>query len=150
MEFKRLSSAFAASPQLSVCDVAAAAAHGFKLIVNNRPDGEEPAQPAAAEIEAAARAAGLDHRHIPISGGWISDADIAALAAAMDEADGPTLAFCRSGMRSTALWALAQAPRMEAGAIIDAARRAGFDLSALRPRLSAGSASQAEGRRGGG
>ncbi|HEV2815679.1 MAG TPA: TIGR01244 family sulfur transferase [Allosphingosinicella sp.] len=93
-----------ADRQLRPEDMEAVAAAGVALIVNNRPDGEEPGQPAGAEIEAAARAAGLDYRHIPVSGGIRPD-QVAAMAAAMGE--GKLLAFCRSGARSTLLWAMA-------------------------------------------
>src|SRR3954468_8339579 len=89
-------------------DMPAIAAHGIRLIVNNRPDGEEPGQPASAEIEAAARAAGLGYRHIPIAGGFPS-AQVEAMAEALE--DGPVLAFCRTGTRSTYLWALARSSR---------------------------------------
>ena len=93
-----------ADRQICPDDMEAVVAAGVALVVNNRPDGEEPGQPTSAEIEAAVRAAGLDYRHIPVSGG-IGPDQVAAMAAAMDE--GKLLAFCRSGTRSTALWALA-------------------------------------------
>jgi uncharacterized protein (TIGR01244 family) len=97
-----------ADRQLQASDMAAAAARGVTLIVNNRPDGEEPGQPAAAEIEAAARAAGLDYVHIPISAEFSGD-KVAALRAALAQAEGRALLFCRSGTRSTYLWTLARA-----------------------------------------
>ena len=94
--------------QIGPEDMAEIAALGVTMIVNNRPDGEEPGQPTGAEIEAAARAAGLDYRHIPVAGG-IAPEQIEAMAEALDEAEGTLLAFCRSGTRSTYLWALARA-----------------------------------------
>lgn len=86
-------------------DIPAIAALGVTAIVNNRPDGEEPGQPANAEIEAAARAAGIDYHFIPVAGGFPEES-IAAMAAALDDAEGKLLAFCRSGARSAHLWAL--------------------------------------------
>src|SRR6185436_2023510 len=86
------------SGQIAAADVAEAAALGVTLIVNNRPDGEEPGQPSGAEIEAAAAAAGLEYRHIPVSGGF-SQGQVAEMAGALDEAEGKVLAFCRSGTR---------------------------------------------------
>lgn len=102
------------------------------MIVNNRPDGEEPGQPAAAEIEAAARAANLGYRHIPVAAGGLSSDLVQAMAEAMDEADGTVFAFCRSGTRSTYLWALARS-RQGAGGdeLIERAAAAGYDLSPL-------------------
>jgi uncharacterized protein (TIGR01244 family) len=106
---------------------------GVRILINNRPDGEEPGQPDSADIEAAARSAGLDYRHIPISGG-ISAAQIEAMAEALEA--GPALAFCRSGTRSTWLWALARAKLgADPDGLVAAAAEAGFDLSPLRPHL---------------
>jgi len=93
-----------ADRQLHPGDIAAAAAAGVIVIVNNRPDGEEPGQPAGAEIERAALAAGLRYRHIPVAGA-ITPGQVAAMAAATEE--GKLLAFCRTGTRSTLLWAMA-------------------------------------------
>ena len=107
MIFRALDEATLVAGQLGAGDIAEAVAAGVTTIVNNRPDGEEPGQPTAAEIEAAARAAGLDYRDIPIAE-TIAPHHVAALRAAMDDAEGKLLLFCRSGARSTCLWALAQ------------------------------------------
>jgi uncharacterized protein (TIGR01244 family) len=121
---------FVFTRQLAVDDIDEAAAAGIRLIVNNRPDGEEPGQPSSAEIEAAARAAGLDYRHIPVAGGFAPER-IEAMARALDE--GPVLAFCRSGTRSTFLWALARASRgAPAEESLAAAAAAGYDLGPIR------------------
>jgi uncharacterized protein (TIGR01244 family) len=122
--------------QIRPADIPAIAAAGVTLIVNNRPDGEEPGQPEAAEIEAAVRAAGLGYRHIPIAGGFNAD-DVVAMAAALDEAGGGRmLAFCKSGTRSTFLWALARAERgAPAEDSVAAAAAAGYDLAAIRAYL---------------
>jgi uncharacterized protein (TIGR01244 family) len=107
------------------------AALPVSLIVNNRPDGEEEGQPRSADIEAAARAAGIAYRHIPVGG--FSEAQIEAMQAALTEADGPVLAFCRSGTRSTYLWALARARMGEAAAeLVAQAAAAGYDLRPIR------------------
>jgi uncharacterized protein (TIGR01244 family) len=121
---------FVATRQLYPADLPTLAAAGIRLIVNNRPDGEEPGQPASAEIEAAARASGLDYRHIPIAGGFPPE-QVEAMAEAMEV--GPVLAFCRSGTRSTFLWALARAARgAPAEASVAGAAAAGFDLGPIR------------------
>lgn len=121
--------------QIGADDVAKAKALGVTTIVNNRPDGEEFGQPAAAEIEAATRDAGLDYRHIPVAGGFSPD-QVEAMAAALDEADGKTLAFCRSGTRSTFLWALAcKAQGGDGAEIMRRATEAGYDLSPLQGLL---------------
>ncbi len=95
---------FATSPQLTPGDVAEAKAAGFTTIINDRPDGEEPAQPPSRDIAAAAQAQGLAYFHIPIVPGQITDEAVTAFAQALAAADGPVLAFCRSGKRAAALF----------------------------------------------
>lgn len=130
--FRQIDESMLVSGQIQPEDVQAAADAGVTMIVNNRPDGEQPGQPAGAAIEAAARAAGLDYRHIPVAGGLSPDL-VQAMAEALDAAEGKVLGFCAAGTRSTYLWALA---RLKAGAdveeIIAKAGAAGYDLSALR------------------
>ena len=133
--FRRLDERLLVSGQIYPEDVAEAAAQGVTMIVNNRPDGEALAQPAGAEIEAAARAAGLDYRHIPISGGF-SPQQVQAMAEALDAAEGQILAFCAAGIRSTYLWALARSAAGEdADDILTRSAAAGYDLTALVPYL---------------
>lgn len=133
MTFRRLDARTLVAGQIGPADVAEAAAAGIKTIVNNRPDGEEYCQPTGAEIEAAAKAAGLAYCHIPIAGGF-SQADVEAMAEALEH--GPALAFCRSGTRSAYLWALARARQGEdAAALLSAAASAGYDLGPIAPHL---------------
>jgi uncharacterized protein (TIGR01244 family) len=95
--------------QLTPAAMAEAAAAGFRSVVNNRPDHEHgPGQPTSAEIESAARAAGLEYRHLPVDGAWQSPEQIAAFARLLAELPRPMLAFCRSGARSTRLYTAAQ------------------------------------------
>ena len=133
--FRRIDDSMLLAGQLWPEDIAAAAGQGVAMIVNNRPDGEQPGQPASAEIEAAATAAGIGYRYIPV-GYSFSRAQVAAMADALAAARGPVLAFCAAGTRSAFLWALARA---QAGddpdAIIAKASAAGFDLEPLRDHL---------------
>ena len=106
-------------------------AEGVTMIVNNRPDGEEPGQPPAADVESAARAAGLDYRHIPIAGGFSFD-QVVAMGEALEAAPGPVLAFCKSGTRSIFLWALARAEAGDpAEELMRKAVQAGYDLTPI-------------------
>lgn len=121
--------------QIDALAMPALAAHGVTMIVNNRPDHEEPGQPTAKEIAAAAQAAGLDYRHIPVAGGFSPD-QVEAMADALEFADGKVLAFCKSGTRSTWLWALARSRRgADAETLIGQASAAGYSLESLRPYL---------------
>jgi uncharacterized protein (TIGR01244 family) len=93
------------APQLGPEAMAAAAQAGFRSVVNNRPDFEGgPDQPTHAAIEAAARAAGLEYRYLPVNGMYQSPEDVAAMAALLKELPRPLLMFCRSGARSTKLY----------------------------------------------
>ncbi len=104
MEFTWITPRFAAGPQLTTDDIAAARPAGFTAIINDRPDGEEPGQPLSRDIAEAARACGLAYFHIPVVPGQISDEAVAAFAAALEAADGPVLGFCRTGKRASALF----------------------------------------------
>ena len=98
------------APQLQPEAMAEAARAGFRSVVNNRPDFEGGSeQPTSAQIEAAARAAGLEYRHLPVNGGYQSPEEIAAFAVLCAELPRPMLLFCRSGARSTRLYQAAMA-----------------------------------------
>ena len=133
-DFRRVTDQLSVAPQISTADLAQAAAQGFKLVINNRPDGEDPSQPSSAEIEAAAKAAGLAYVHIPVRGGPTPD-QVEANYRAVEAADGPVLAFCRSGTRSIVTWSLGEAL---AGArsrdqLLSLGAGAGYDLSGVLP-----------------
>ena len=117
------------SGQLTPDQIADLKAHGVTLLVNNRPDNEDAGQPLSADMEAAARAAGMEYRHIPIRYG-IGPSDVEAMRDAMHAAgEGKLLAFCRSGNRSTLAWAVARAEDgAEPGELHQAAEAAGFNL----------------------
>lgn len=117
------------SGQLAPDEVAGLKTQGVTLLVNNRPDNEDEGQPLSAEMEAAAREAGLDYRHVPIRYG-IGPSEVEAMRDALRAmGDGKMLAFCRSGNRSALAWAVARA---DDGADPDELRRcaeaAGFNL----------------------
>jgi uncharacterized protein (TIGR01244 family) len=123
---------FAVAPQIAVADVPQIAEQGFKLIICNRPDGEAADQPAAAQVKAAAQAAGLGFVHIPVVGGP-NLAQAEAVRAAIAEAKGPVLAYCRSGTRSILAWTLSEAASgaRSRDALIALGRAAGYDVSAF-------------------
>ncbi|MDB5689449.1 MAG: hypothetical protein JWL91_1325 [Sphingomonas bacterium] len=134
--FRKLDETISVAGQITPDDVAAAAAGGFAFVINNRPDGEQPGQPMAAEIAAAAAAAGLGYRAIPITHAGFSEDQVTAMREALEAADGPVLAFCRSGTRSTFIWALARSRMGDAPDMLAAkAEAAGYDLSPLRGML---------------
>ncbi|WP_374540625.1 TIGR01244 family sulfur transferase [Sphingorhabdus sp.] len=134
--FRKLTDNIYASPQIGLAEVAEAARLGVRLIVNNRPEGESEDQIAGAEIEAAARAAGIDYVAIPVTHSGFSEPQVKAMAKALDGAGGPVLAYCRSGTRSTLLWALSEASQGgDPDALTNMAAKAGYDISPVRPLM---------------
>ncbi len=136
MTFIPLTDSLFVAPQIDTSAVAAAQAQGVTLIINNRPEDESPDQISGPVIEAAARAAGLDYIAIPITHSGFSQPQVDAMVAALDGAEGKILAYCRSGTRSTLLWALAEAKEGgDPDALTNMAAKAGYDLTPIRPLM---------------
>ncbi len=135
MKLAHVSETFAVSPQLKPSDMRGLADAGFKGVICNRPDGEEPNQPTVASMQDAAEAAGLGFHHIPVSGGAFPPDVVEAFAKVREQADGKVLAYCRTGTRSITLDALANIENETADERIKRAERAGYDLCGLRDRL---------------
>ena len=135
--FRKLTDRVYASPQIGIGEVAEAKALGVALIVNNRPEGESDDQTPGEEIEAAARAAGIAYVAIPVTHSGFSEPQVSAMREALERAgDAPVLAYCRSGTRSTLLWALAEASAgADPKALAEAAAGAGYDLGPVRQLL---------------
>lgn len=132
-DFRRLTDSFLASPQITPEDILAARDAGVTVIINNRPDGEDPSAPQGDVIEAAAAAQGLNYAAIPIGHAGFSAPQIDRMISALEQAEGTVLAYCRSGTRSTLLWALAQAKQGGSpDEIASAAMAAGYDVTPVR------------------
>lgn len=137
MDLRYLTPDFAVAPQISLEDISEAAQRGFRTLINNRPDEEVEAGLSSVAMQEAAAAAGLDYVHLPYHPGAFTAELIAAFEAALAKAERPVLAWCRSGTRSSHLWAMSQVPETPIDAILDAAGKAGYDLSALVPLMRA-------------
>jgi uncharacterized protein (TIGR01244 family) len=124
------------APQIEPEDLPELKAMGFTTIVNNRPDGEAPGQPSDAAMRSAAEALGLGYHHIPLGRDGVGPDLIAQTRSALEGSAGPVLCYCRSGTRSTTLWALSQAGEMPADEIVGLAAGAGYDMSHLLGYLS--------------
>lgn len=134
--FRQISPNFWASPQITLDEVQAAADQGFGLIINNRPEEESPDQTPGEAIAQAAKAKGMEYISIPVTHAGFSEAQVAAMIEALGKADGKVLAYCRSGSRSTLLWALAQASlKMDFDSLQAQAANAGYDLHGIRPLM---------------
>jgi len=138
MDIKAITPTLSVSPQILTSEMQAIAHAGFKAIICNRPDGEGPDQPGFAEIERAAQQLGLQARYLPAETGKVSDEDGKSFGELLHTLPGPVLAYCRTGMRSTTMWALSQAGTLPLAHILDTSQKAGFDMKPLVQRIANG------------
>ena len=136
VDFREVAEGFWVAPQLAEADVAAAAERGVRTLINNRPDGEEPGQPTAAELRGWAEAHGLAYHDAPAPSPVSMPGLEGALAAQREvfaTAERPVLAFCRTGTRSIMVWALDEAAsgRRSRDELVALGAEAGYDLSRL-------------------
>ena len=132
-----LTSDFSVSPQLATTDFAELAAAGYKTVINNRPDGEEPGQLTAAEAKDLAQAHGLNYVHIPVTMSALTPATVEQFSATLSDHPGPVLAHCKSGTRSCLLWTMTTAKQDPAslGELMQRTAQSGYDLTRMRPLI---------------
>ena len=135
MDIKTINGQLSVAGQISAADVQVLADLGFKSIVCNRPDGEGADQVGFKEIELEAQRLGLQARYLPVETGKVTDGEALEFGALMEKLPQPVLAYCRSGMRSTTLWALANAAQLPFPQIIETASKAGFDIKSVVRRI---------------
>ncbi len=135
MELHQLSPELSVSAQILPDQLAELRAAGFQSIICNRPDGEAGDQPLFAEIERAAQALGLRTYYLPAVSGKVTDEQGLQFGQIMADLPKPVLAYCRTGMRSTTMWALAEARRQALPEIIAVAQRAGYDMKGVVRRI---------------
>ncbi len=135
MKLAILSPDLTALAQPSVDEIGELADRGYRSIIGNRPDGEEPDQPAWDKLRAAALARGIDAVHIPVVASQITEADINAFRDALERLPRPIAAFCRTGTRSTLLWALTNETLLTVDERIGIAAKQGYDLVPFRALL---------------
>lgn len=135
MKIVKLTDTLGVSGQISPADVADIASAGYKVLINNRPDGEEATQPSGAAIAAAATAAGMEYHYMPVTAADFPGPDFDAMSDLLDDPAHPVLAYCRSGNRCANLWLASReaAAREQARAELG---RCGFD-AALASRFFA-------------
>jgi sulfide:quinone oxidoreductase len=138
VDIKALTPTLSVTGQIRPEELSDVARAGFRAVVCNRPDGEAPDQPGFSEIERAAREQGLEVRYLPAESGKVSDEQGSTFGKLMDELPRPVLAYCRTGMRSATMWALAESGRTPLPAIIEAGAKAGYDLRGLVRRIMNG------------
>lgn len=138
MDIKILSEKLSVSPQIQIDDLPALAEAGYRAIICNRPDGEGADQPTIDEIKAAAQPLGLVVHYQPVVSGAVGDDDVSAFTADMRALPKPVLAYCRTGTRSTTLWALSQANTLPVSDILSTAKAAGYDMNYVVRRIANG------------
>lgn len=137
MDARKITDSYFVAPQIAVEDIPALAEAGFTRIICNRPDEEVPPELQADALRAAAEAAGLAFVLNPVSNAGMTPDNIALQQDALATETGKTLAYCRSGTRSTFVWGLANAGALAPETILTAAAEAGYDLSPIQPYLEA-------------
>lgn len=135
MDIRKVTPRYHVSPQISVEDVADIKAAGFTKVICNRPDAEVPPSHQADAIGAAVAEAGLTFEVLPLTHQTMTPENVGKQAEMIDQADGSVLAYCASGTRSTVVWALGQAGKMDTDEILRIAAEAGYDLGGLRMAL---------------
>lgn len=134
-DYKTLTPAISVAGQLQPEDMKALAEAGFHTVINNRPDGEGEDQPTSDALAGAAAEAGLQYHYLPIIPGEISDEQIQRFGQLLTDNRAPVMAFCRTGNRSSTLWALSQSSRLDPQTVLATTADAGYDLEKQRPRL---------------
>ena len=137
MDIRPLTPDYAVSPQIAPSDLPAIKAAGYTTILDNRPDGEIPAELHTPAMRAAAEALGLRFVANPVIGGALTMQNVQAQAAAMAESPGPVFAYCASGNRCSIVWALANAGKRPADELVGLPARFGYQLDHLRPQIEA-------------
>ncbi len=129
MEIKKLSNEYFVSPQITVDDLEALKEIGIKSIICNRPDGEAETQPSYREIETKAAEFGIEFSYIPVLKAPATDIEVNSFSEIFSDLPKPALAYCRSGMRSTTIWAIDNPSKLSVSEILQTASNAGYDLT---------------------
>ena len=137
MDLRAITDSYSVAPQLEPADMATLAASGVTTVICNRPDGENPAPLQAAAMQAAAEAAGLAFVYNPVVDGQLTMDNVDEQRDAIDGAEGPVVAYCASGNRSTVVWALGMAGSLPTDDIIARGEKWGYQLQWLRPQIDA-------------
>ena len=138
MDIKTITAKVSVSPQITAEDLKDIAAQGYRAIICNRPDGEGADQPSFEEVEAAAKAVGIEARYVPVQSGMVRDEDVVAFGAALKEIQRPVLAYCRTGTRSATLWSFHESKKRPMPEVLAATKAAGYDMTGVARRIANG------------
>ena len=135
MQINTLSDDYSVSPQIEVSDVPSIMQAGFKSVICNRPDQENPEPRQIEAIKAAVKAAGMEFAENVFDPSNFGPDKIERQAELLAQLPSPVFAYCASGNRCSIVWAFAQAGRIATDTILDATTQAGYQLAHLRPQL---------------
>jgi uncharacterized protein (TIGR01244 family) len=131
MKLNKIIEDYVVSDQIQADDIALLKQHGFQTIFCNRPDSEEPNQPSATELEKIAKALEINFIHQPVIGNAITQKDVSDFKSHYVNAQKPIFAYCRTGTRSSMLWALSESSDRSSKEILELTASAGYDLSTM-------------------
>jgi uncharacterized protein (TIGR01244 family) len=137
MDLRQITSDFAVAPQIEEDDIQELVNAGYRTIISNRPDNEVAGGFDSSELAKRAADAGVEIHYLPYFPGAMTPELVAEFEAVMAETEGPVLAYCRSGTRSSHLWAMSQVGTREVDEILSLAANAGYDLSPMEGLLRA-------------
>lgn len=135
MNFSSITATYAVAPQIEPDDFDAIVEAGFKAVICNRPDMENPSYRQSEIMAQAAADAGLNFYFLPLTHQTMNAENVAKQFDFVEKTGGPVLAYCASGTRCSVIWALSQAGKQSADDILNQAAKAGYDLSGLRNAL---------------
>ena len=136
MDIRQITPTYAVTPMISPQDIAAIKEAGYTTLICNRPDIEVPPSHQVAEMEEAAKAAGLAFVDNPVTHAGLTHEIVALQKETIAGSNGPCLAYCASGTRSTVVWGLGSAAELGASTVIEFAAKAGYDLAHLEPMFA--------------
>ena len=131
MQINNLSGLYNVSPQISVTDLEFLSENGFGKIICNRPDFEVPPSFQSNVIKKVATEIGLSFEYHPLTFENMNAENIEKQMAFIKESERPVLAYCTSGTRCAAIWALGQIGKMSKDEILKATQESGYNLKGL-------------------
>ncbi len=126
---------FSVSEQVTLDEISSLAADGVKVLICNRPDGEEPNQITCAEIKAAAEANGINFVHIPVPGRIIPEESLKEFINVIDSSKDKIHAYCRTGTRSSIFWGLSHARTNSTDEVLAKAQALGINLTPVADQI---------------
>ena len=131
MQISNIYELYYVSPQITLMDMEFLLRKGFKKIICNRPDFEVPPSIQSKVIEKSALEIGISFEYHPLTFENMYAENIEKQMIFIEESESPVLAYCTSGTRSAAIWALGQTGKMSRDEILKTTLAGGYNLEGL-------------------